>query len=158
MRFAIRFQILYVFLVLAHERRRIVHFAVTAQPTAEWAAHQLREAFPWESVPQYLLRDRDRIFGHEFVEQVKAMGIEQVLSTPRSPWQRARHGLIWHCRKIVLNRAKYNHPMPARLSRFRRSAVFIIVTSAGLPEELPIEKMIRVEIRINFLNPTRGSH
>jgi putative transposase len=85
----IRFQILYVFLVLAHERRRIVHFAVTAHPTAEWTAHQLREAFPWESAPRYLLRDRDRIFGHEFVAQVKAIGIEQVLSTPRSPWQRA---------------------------------------------------------------------
>src|SRR6201987_2588856 len=85
----IRFQVLYVFLVLAHERRRIVHFAVTAHPTAEWTAHQLREAFPWESAPRYLLRDRDRIFGHEFVEQVKDMGIEQVLSAPRSPWQRA---------------------------------------------------------------------
>jgi putative transposase len=85
----IRFQILYVFLVLAHERRRIVHFAVTAHPTAEWTAQQLREAFPWDSAPRYLLRDRDRIFGHEFVEQVKAMGIKQVLSTPASPWQRA---------------------------------------------------------------------
>jgi putative transposase len=51
----VRFQILYVFLVLAHERRRIVHFAVTAHPTAEWTAHQLREAFPWESAPRYLL-------------------------------------------------------------------------------------------------------
>jgi putative transposase len=85
----IRFQVLYVFLVLAHERRRIVHFAITAHPTAEWTAHQLREAFPWDSAPQYLLRDRDRIFGHEFVEQVKAIGIQQVLSAPRSPWQRA---------------------------------------------------------------------
>jgi putative transposase len=85
----IRFQVLYVFLVLAHERRRIVHFAVTAHPTAEWTAHQLREAFPWETAPRYLLRDRDRIFGHEFVNQVKAMGIQQVLSAPRSPWQRA---------------------------------------------------------------------
>ena len=84
----IRFQILYVFLVLAHERRRIVHFAVTAHPTAEWTAQQLREAFPWDSAPRYLLRDRDQIFGHEFVEQVKAMGIKQVLSAPRSPWQR----------------------------------------------------------------------
>ena len=85
----IRFQILFVFLVLAHERRRIVHFAVTAHPTAEWTAHQLREAFPWDSAPRYLLRDRDRIFGHHFVEQLKAMGIKQVLSAPRSPWQRA---------------------------------------------------------------------
>src|SRR4051794_596413 len=85
----IRFQVLYVFLVLAHDRRRIVHFAVTAHPTAEWTVQQLREAFPWDSAPQYLLRDRDRIFGQDFIDQVKAMGIKQVLSAPRSPWQRA---------------------------------------------------------------------
>ncbi|MGH9626789.1 MAG: integrase core domain-containing protein [Bryobacteraceae bacterium] len=85
----IRFQILYVFLVLAHERRRIVHFAVTAHPTAEWTAQQMREAFPWDTAPRYLLRDRDRIFGKDFVDQVEAIGIKQVLSTPRSPWQRA---------------------------------------------------------------------
>ena len=69
--------------------RRIVHFAVTAHPTAGWAAQQLREAFPWDSAPRFLLRDRDRIFGRDFVEQVKAMGIKQVLSAPRQPWQRA---------------------------------------------------------------------
>ena len=85
----IRFQVLYVFLVLAHERRRILHFAVMSHPTAEWTAHQFREAFPWDTAPHYLLRDRDRIFGTEFVEQVKAMGIQQMLSAPRSPWQRA---------------------------------------------------------------------
>ena len=79
----IRFQILYVFLVLAHERRRIVHFAVTAHPTAEWTAQQMREAFPWDSAPRYLLRDRDGIFGQDFVKQVKAMGINQVFSAPR---------------------------------------------------------------------------
>jgi hypothetical protein len=65
----IRFQILYVFLVLAHDRRRILHFGVTAHPTAEWSAQQLREAFPWETAPRYLLRDRDRIFGPDFVTQ-----------------------------------------------------------------------------------------
>jgi transposase InsO family protein len=85
----IRFQVLYVFLVLAHERRRIVHFAVTAHPTAEWTAQQMREAFPWDSAPRYRLRDRDEIFGQDFVKQVKAMGIKQVLSAPHSPWQRA---------------------------------------------------------------------
>jgi len=85
----IRFQVLYVFLVLAHDRRRILHFGVTAHPTAEWTAQQLREAFPWDTAPCYLLRDRDRIFGEYFVDQIKSMGIEQVLSAPRSPWQRA---------------------------------------------------------------------
>jgi putative transposase len=85
----IRFQILYVFLVLAHDRRRILHFAVTAHPTAQWSVQQLREAFPWDTAPRYLLRDRDRIFSRDFVDQVKAMGIKEFLSAPRSPWQRA---------------------------------------------------------------------
>jgi len=85
----IRFQVLYVFLVLAHDRRRILHFNVTAHPTAEWTAQQLVQAFPWDSAPRYLLRDRDGIFGGDFVQQAKAMGISEVLSAPRSPWQRA---------------------------------------------------------------------
>ena len=85
----IRFQVLYVFLVLAHDRRQILHFGVTAHPTAEWRAQQLREAFPWDSAPRYLLWDRDRIFGQDFRDQVKAMGIKEVLTAPRSPWQRA---------------------------------------------------------------------
>jgi hypothetical protein len=72
---------------------RDLHFGVTAHPTAEWTAQQLREAFPWDTAPRYLLRDRDTIFGPDFVKQVKAMGIKQVLSAPRSPWQRAAmHG------------------------------------------------------------------
>jgi putative transposase len=85
----LRFEILYVFLVLAHDRRRILHFGVTAHPTAEWTAQQLREAFTWDSAPKYLLRDRDRIFGAEFTKQVEYLGIQEMLSAPRSPWQRA---------------------------------------------------------------------
>jgi putative transposase len=85
----IRFQVLYVFLILAHDRRRILHFNVTAHPTAEWTGQQLREAFPFAQFPRYLLRDRDAIFGNDFREQVRDMGIDEVLSTPRSPWQRA---------------------------------------------------------------------
>ena len=85
----IRFQVLYVFLVLAHDRRRILHFNVTAHPTAEWTGQQLREAFPFEQVPRYLLRDRDGIFGADFTKEVRNLGIEEVLSAPRSPWQRA---------------------------------------------------------------------
>jgi putative transposase len=68
----IRFQVLCVFLVLAHDRRRILHVNVTAHPTAEWTAQQLRDAFPWNTVPRYLLRDRDRIFGTTFTGTVEA--------------------------------------------------------------------------------------
>jgi len=81
----IRFQVLYVFLVLAHDRRRILHCNVTAHPTAEWTGQQLREAFPFDQLPRYLLRDRDAIFGADFRQQVRDMGIREVLSTPRFP-------------------------------------------------------------------------
>jgi transposase InsO family protein len=84
----IRFQVLYVFLVLAHDRRRILHFAITAHPTAEWTAQQLREAFPGDSAPRFLLPDRDRIFGSDF-SKVKELGIQEVLGAPRAPQQRA---------------------------------------------------------------------
>jgi len=85
----LRFQILYVFLVLAHDRRRILHFNVTAHPTAEWTVQQLREAFPFDQGSRYLLRDRDAIFGDNFREQVRDLGIREVLCAPHSPWQRA---------------------------------------------------------------------
>ena len=81
------FQVLFGFLVLAHDRRRVVHFNVTTNPTAQWTAQQVVEAFPWESAPRYLLRDRDSIFGGLFRSRVRRMGIEEVLIASRSPWQ-----------------------------------------------------------------------
>src|SRR5215469_2971451 len=83
------FQVLFVFIVIQHDRRRLVHFSVTAHPTAEWTAGQVLEAFPFETAPRYLLRDRDRIYGKAFCDQVTVMNIKEVLSAPRSPWQRA---------------------------------------------------------------------
>ncbi|MEK7405822.1 MAG: hypothetical protein AAB225_12000 [Acidobacteriota bacterium] len=77
------------YLVLVHDRRRILHFNVTGHPTAEWTAQQLREEFPWDTAPRYLLRDRDRIFGGDFTKQVQDIGLNGVLGAPRSPWQRA---------------------------------------------------------------------
>ncbi len=81
------FQVLFGLLVLAHDRRRVVHFNVTTNPTAHWTAQQVVEAFPWESAPRYLLRDRDSIFGEFFRGRVRGMGIEEVLIAYRSPWQ-----------------------------------------------------------------------
>src|SRR5437867_664650 len=83
----IRFKILYVLIVLGHSRRRVLHFNVTANPTAQWTAQQIVEAFPWDSAPKYLLRDRDAIYGDRFRRRVESMGIEQVVTAPRSPWQ-----------------------------------------------------------------------
>jgi hypothetical protein len=90
-----------VFLVLAHDRRRILHFGVTAHPTAEWTAQQLREAFPWDSAPRYLQRDRDQIFGKDFVDQVKALGIKQVLSACESQFP-VHMAPIFRCHRCSL--------------------------------------------------------
>jgi len=129
----IRFRVLYVFLVLAHDRRRILHFNVTAHPTAEWTGQQLREAFPFDQLPRYLLRDRDAIFGIAFREQVRDMGIHEVRCTPRSPWQRAYvervigsirrecldHVLVFHetsLRRILRSYFAYYHRSRTHLS------------------------------------------
>src|SRR5436309_4126506 len=69
-------RVLFVFVVLSHDRRRVVHFNVTEHPTEEWTAQQIREAFPWDQAPRYLIRDRDAIFGGAFVALTKSMGIE----------------------------------------------------------------------------------
>jgi len=79
------FRILYVFVVLLHHRRQVVHFNVTESPTAAWTAQQIVEAFPDDSAPRYLLRDRDCIYGGEFRRRVKGMRIAEVLTAPRSP-------------------------------------------------------------------------
>jgi putative transposase len=80
-------KVLFVLVILAHERRRIIHFHITEHPTAEWTTQQVIDAFPWDEAPRYLLRDRDRIYGTSFRQRVQHMGIEEVLIAPRSPWQ-----------------------------------------------------------------------
>ena len=80
----ITFQLLFVFVILDHDRRRPLHFAVTSNPTAEWTARQLLQAFPWDHAPRYLLRDRDSIYGEKFCETAQWMGIREVLTAPRS--------------------------------------------------------------------------
>jgi transposase InsO family protein len=81
------FNIIYVFVVLWHKNRKVVHFNLTMHPTATWTAQQVVEACPWDTAPKYLLRDRDAIYGHVFRNRVKNMGINDVISAPRSPWQ-----------------------------------------------------------------------
>jgi putative transposase len=84
------FKVLFVFVVLAHERRRVVHINVTDSPTAQWTAQQLVEAFPWATAPRYLLRDRDAVYGVACSSRAQAMGIHEVKTAPRSPWQKAQ--------------------------------------------------------------------
>lgn len=81
------FRILFCFVVLRHDRRRVVYCNVTAYPTAQWTAQQITEAFPFDEAPRFLIRDRDGIYGDAFRNRVRNMGIEEVVTAPRSPWQ-----------------------------------------------------------------------
>jgi hypothetical protein len=81
----VTFKVLFVFVVLAHDRRRVLHVNVTAAPTAQWTAQQLVEAFPWDTAPRYLLRDRDAVYGAVFSSRVQTLGIQEVKIAPRAP-------------------------------------------------------------------------
>jgi transposase InsO family protein len=83
----LRLRVLFILVVLAHHRRRVLHFNVTEHPSAAWTAQQVVDAFPDDSAPSYLLRDRDSVYGHAFRKRVKGMGISEVQTAPHSPWQ-----------------------------------------------------------------------
>ena len=91
----VTFRLLYVFVVLEHERRRIVHINVTDGPSARWTGQQIVNAFPYDSAPKVMIRDRDNIYGADFVRKVRAMHIEQVITAPRSPWQNP------YCERVI---------------------------------------------------------
>ena len=80
-------RVLFVLVLLSHQRRRIVHFNIAEHPTASWAAQQVVEAFPDDTTPQWLLRDRDSIYGDAFRRRVASMGITEAICSPASPWQ-----------------------------------------------------------------------
>ena len=83
----VTFRVLYVFVILRHNRRQVVHFNVTANPYAQWTAQQIINAFPFQEAPRFLIRDRDGIYGDYFTNRIESMGIEEVPIAPRSPWQ-----------------------------------------------------------------------
>jgi transposase InsO family protein len=84
---SVSFRVLFVFVVLAHHRRRVVHFNMTEHPAAAWTAQQIREAFPEDTAPRYLIRDRDPIYGECFRHRLSDLGPTEVLTVPQSPWQ-----------------------------------------------------------------------
>lgn len=99
------FRVLYCFIVLRHDRRQVVHFNVTAHPKAQWTAQQVSDAFPFDEAPRYLLRDRDSIYGEHFHRRVKNMGIEEVPTAHRAPWQNP------YCERVIgsIRRECLNH-------------------------------------------------
>ena len=99
------FRVLYCFVVLRHDRRRVVHFNVTMNPTARWTAQQLIEAFPFDEAPRYIIRDRDGIYGDDFRDRIGGMGINEVVIAARSPWQNP------YCERLIgsIRRECLNH-------------------------------------------------
>jgi len=144
------FEILFVFIVLAHDRRRVVHFNVTAHPTAEWTAQQMLEAFPFDSAPKYLLRDRDRIYGEKFRDHLAVMNINEVLSAPRSPWQRAyvervigsiRRECLDHV--IVFDEGSLRRTLRSYISYYHRSRLHLSLEKDS-PDSRPLEPVGKV--------------
>ena len=127
------FRLLDAVIVLGHNRRNVIHFDVTQNPTQDWLARQMTEAFPWDTAPRYLLRDRDASYGWSFRDRVQAMGINEVVTAPRSPWQNAyveriigsirreclNHVVIFderHLRRILSSYVQYYHRTRTHLS------------------------------------------
>lgn len=150
------FRVLFVFLVLAHNRRRVLHFNVTEHPSAAWAAQQIVEAFPNDTAARYLMRDRDGIYGAAFRHRLKGMSIDEVVSAPRCPWQNPfverligsirreclDHVVILgerHLRRILTSYFVYYHRSRTHLSLVKDSPASRAVTppDAGQVIELP---------------------
>jgi putative transposase len=140
-----RLRVLFVLVVLAHHRRRVVHFNVTEHPTAHWAAQQIVDAFPDDSAPSYLLRDRDQVFGEQFRHRVKGMGIEEVLTAPHSPWQNPfAERLIGSIRRECLNHVLVLHErhlrrILARYFSYYHRARTHLALDKDAPDVRPVE-------------------
>jgi transposase InsO family protein len=140
-----RLSVLFVLVVLAHHRRRVVHFNVTEHPTAHWTAQQIVNAFPDESAPPYLLRDRDQVYGQPFRHRVKGMGTEEVLTAPHSPWQSSfAERFIGSIRRECLNHVlvlgeRHLHRILTRYLAYYHQARTHLALDKDAPDLRPIE-------------------
>jgi putative transposase len=141
----ITFRLLYVFIVMSHERRRVLHFNVTESPSARWTGQQVIEAFPYDTAPKYLLRDRDGIYGADFVRRVRSMGTKQVVTACKSPWQnpyveRLGGSMRRECLDymIVLNEQHLRRILLAYFVYYHESR-----THMGLDNDCPIPRVVQ---------------
>ncbi len=153
-------KLLFVFIVLGHGRRELISFGVTRAPTAEWLAQQLSEAFPWEGMPTYLVRDRDSAYGVRFKRRVRAMGIRDRPTAPRSPWQNG------HVERLIgsIRRECLDHQVifgEAHLRRvLHRYADYYngIRTHLSLAKDAPRRRQPQVSGRITPVPILHGRH
>src|SRR3954452_13902028 len=151
----ISFKLLYGLLILRHDRRRILWVGITTSPTSEWIARQVSEACGWEPVPDYLVRDRDRVYGKAFTRRIRAMGIRDRPKAPRSPWQNGHaerligsirrecvdHVIVFgeqHLRRLLRSYQQYYNGTRTHLSLDKDSPVPRAVHATGTILPLPI--------------------
>ena len=154
------FKILFVFIVLAHRRREVLHFNVTEHPTAEWISQQLVEAFADRDVAKYLIRDRDGVYGRAVEERLAALNIQQVLTAPASPWQNAyAERLIGTIRReclnhvIVFNRYHLKRILTSYFSYYTRSR-----TDLALEKYCPQSRAVQIDGKITRIPQVGGLH
>src|SRR6185295_2285735 len=140
----IDFDLLYAFVIVRLDRRQLVWINVTTNPTAEWIARQLTEAFPWDEAPRYLLRDRDRIYGTIVTRRLRAMGIRDKPIAPGSPWQNGfAERLIGSIRRecvdnvIVLGEAHLRRILTKYANYYNESR-----THRSLNKDTPVHRVI----------------
>jgi putative transposase len=141
----VQLRVLFVLVVLAHHRRRVLHFNVTDHPTAAWTAQQIVDSFPDDTAPAYLLRDRDAIYGDSFRQRVKGMRIHEVLTAARSPWQNPfAERLIGSIRRecldhvVVLGERHLRRTLTAYVAYYHRARTHLALDKDA-PDVRPIE-------------------
>ena len=141
------FKILFVLVILNHDRRKVLHFNITSNPTAEWTSRQIIEAFPWDKAPKHLIRDRDGIYGNVFRERIKNMGMHEILTSPKSPWQNGyAERLIGSIRRdcldyvIVLSEHRLKGILKNYFEYYHQDR-----THLGLEKDTPVVRAIQIK-------------
>jgi len=156
----ITFRLLFGLVVLRHHRREIVSFAVTTHPTAEWLARQISEAFPWNTAPRDLIRDRDRSYGEIFQRRIQSMGIRDRPTAPRSPWQNAyTERLIGSIRRECLDHLIIFNEAHLRLALSTYATYYNnIRTHLALRKDAPLRRTVQLAGAITCVPHVGGLH
>lgn len=157
---SVSLRVIFVFLVLEYQRRKVLHFGVTEHPTAEWAAQQIVEAFANRDAKRYLIRDRDASYGSEFRRRIQSLGMKEVITAPRSPWQNGfAERLIGSIRRecldhvVVLNQGHLRKRLKSYLTYYHRSR-----THLALEKDAPEPRAIMSRGAIIAIPQVGGLH
>jgi transposase InsO family protein len=156
----IGFRLLYGLVIIRLERRHLVWINVTANPTADWIARQVTEAFPWDQAPQYLIRDRDASYGYVVTRRLAAMGIRDRPTAPRSPWQNGHiERLIGSIRRecldhvVVLGEAHLRRVLSAYADYYNRARIHL-----ALAKDSPLGRPVQMTGSVMAIPLLGGLH